>query len=136
MRDIICNDNFFFCLLPDHLHSVANLWVLSEVTPFFVIELRSFLSRHYRLLAFLASHLQGTVITELGTMHGASAIALASGDSSTMVVTYNVISVDFERNAAACGMESEEFLDAVSQAGCRSVVHLVLLVAGRWCLET
>ena len=38
-----------------------------------------------------------------GTMHGGSAIALASGSKTNSVVTYNIVD-DFSPNAAACGM--------------------------------
>ena len=38
-----------------------------------------------------------------GTMHGGSAIALATGHHTNHIITYNVVD-DFSTNAAACGM--------------------------------
>ena len=37
------------------------------------------------------AQLRGALIIELGTMHGGSAIALASAHESNKVVTYNVV---------------------------------------------
>ena len=64
----------------------------------------------------IAAQLHDALIVELGTMHGGSAMALASGHESNRVVTYNVVD-DFSTNAAACGLGAEAFLDAVGKAG-------------------
>jgi hypothetical protein len=48
-----------------------------------------------------------------GTMHGGSAIALASGSKTNSVVTYNIVD-DFSPNAAACGMTGLHFITSPS----------------------
>ena len=48
-----------------------------------------------------------------GTMHGGSAIALASGSKTNSVVTYNIVD-DFSPNAAACGMAGLQFTTSPS----------------------
>jgi hypothetical protein len=47
------------------------------------------------------AQLRGALIIELGTMHGGSAIALASAHESNKVVTYNVVD-DFTVSGHAC----------------------------------
>lgn len=67
---------------------------------------------HYKLLHYVASLLRGATIIEMGTMHGASALALASGHVSNRVITYNILD-DFSTNARACGMSGDEFMRRV-----------------------
>jgi hypothetical protein len=54
---------------------------------------------HYRLLARLASWIDGGTIIDIGTHHGLSAAALACGNPSNRVVTFDV--ADFITGAAA-----------------------------------
>ena len=73
---------------------------------------------HYKLLHYVASLMRDATIVEMGTMHGASALALASGHSSNRVITYNILD-DFSPNARACGMTGDEYMRRLADAGCR-----------------
>ena len=76
---------------------------------------------HYRLLAHLATVAPPGLIVELGSMHGASALALALGGATrgSNVVTYNIVD-DFRPNARACGRTPDQFLADVRNAGLRN----------------
>lgn len=64
---------------------------------------------HYRLLAYLSTLFNNGLIVELGTRHGASAIAL-SHNSTNMVISYDIVRWTTEVQKANVDFKIEDIL--------------------------